>query len=139
MHDAATNRDKGPQRKQRAYFKATYPLMQAIVNPKEIEKKQKKSKDTFSKLRDISPLLHQLTRLQNVLFTETQRKRTYNVFSTLGKIFCCYSSCMSTEDHLFVGHNIKKMRQNLKEPVEERQQYSKNNIWPKQALQGPTL
>ena len=139
MHDAATNRDKGPQRKQRAYVKTTYPLMQPVVNLKEIEKKRKKSKDTFSKLRDISPLLHQLTRLQTVLFMETQRKRTYNVFSTPGKNFCCYSSCVSTEDHLFVGPIIKEMRQDLKEPVEKRQQYSKNNIWLKQALQGPAL
>ena len=53
LHDAATNRDKGGQRKQRAYVKATIPLMQAVVNLKEIEKKAKKelSKETFSKLR----------------------------------------------------------------------------------------
>ena len=69
--------------------------MQAVVNLKEIGKKAKKelSKETFSKLRDISPLLHESIRMQNVLCTETQRKRKYDVCSTLGKIFRCYSSC----------------------------------------------
>ena len=36
LHDAATNRDKGAQRKQRAYVKATIPLMQAVVNLKDM-------------------------------------------------------------------------------------------------------
>ena len=55
LHDVAINRDKGAQRKQRAYVNATIPLMQAVVNLKEIEKKPNKelSKETFSKLRDI--------------------------------------------------------------------------------------
>ena len=30
LHDATTNRDKGEQRKQRAYVKATVPLMQEV-------------------------------------------------------------------------------------------------------------
>ena len=38
LHDAATNRDDGTQWKQRAFVKATIPLMQAVVNLKEIEK-----------------------------------------------------------------------------------------------------
>ena len=60
LHDVATNRDKGAQRKQRAYVKATIPLMQVVVKLKEIEKKGKElSKESFSKLHDISPLLHQ--------------------------------------------------------------------------------
>ena len=71
----------GSQRTQRAFIKATIPLMQVVVNLKEIEKKAKKElpKETFSKLRDIQPLLHQLIRMQSVLFTETQRKRKYDV------------------------------------------------------------
>ena len=86
LHDAAKNKDKGTQWKQRAYIKATVPLMQAIVNLKEIEKKAKKelSKETFSKLCVISPLLHQSIRMQNVLFIETQRNRKY-LCSILGK------------------------------------------------------
>ena len=77
LHDAATNRDKDAKPKQRAYIKATIPLMPAVVNLKEIEKKAKKelSKETFSKLHDISLLMHQSIRMQNVLFMETQRKR----------------------------------------------------------------
>ena len=116
LHDAGTNRDKGAQRKQRAYIKGTISLMQAAVNLKEIEKEAKKelSKETFSKLRDISPLLHESIRMQNVLCTETQRKRKYDVCSTLGKNFRCYFSCLSTEDYLFDGPTIKKMRQDLK-------------------------
>ena len=65
LHVAATNGNKSAQRKQRAYVKAAIPLMQVVVNLKEIEKKAKKelSKETFSKLRDISPLLHQSIRI----------------------------------------------------------------------------
>ena len=51
VHDATTNRAKGAQRRQRAYVKATIPLIQAVVNLKEIEKKAKKRvfKENFSK------------------------------------------------------------------------------------------
>ena len=65
LHDAATDRAKGARRKQRAYVKATIPLMQAVANLKDIEKKAKKelSKETFPKPRDISPLLHQSIRM----------------------------------------------------------------------------
>ena len=102
--------------------------MQAVVNLKEIEKKVKKelSKETFSKLRDISPLLHQSIRMQNVLFTETQRKRKYDVCLTLERNFLCYSSCPSIEGHLFDEPSIKKMCQDLNHSVKKRQQYSKN-------------
>ena len=71
-------------------------------------------------------MLHQSIRMQNFLFTETQRKRKYNVCSTLGKNFRYYSSCPSTEDHFFDEPTSKKMRQDLKHSVEKRQQYSKN-------------
>ena len=49
LHDAATNWDNGAQRKQRAFVKATIPLMQVVVNLKEIEKQTKKelSKETL--------------------------------------------------------------------------------------------
>ena len=116
LYDAARNRDKGAQRKQRAYVKVTIPLMQAVVNLKEIEKKAKKklSKEKFSKLRDISTFLNQSIRLQNVLFMEMQRKRKYDVCFTLGKAFCCYSSYPPTEDYLFDERTIKKLRQDLK-------------------------
>ena len=111
---------------------------QLIVNLKEIEKKAKKelSKETLSKLRDISQLLHQSIRMQNVLFTDTQRKKKYDVCSTLGKNFCCYSSCSSTEDHLFDERTIKKMRQDLKHSVKKRQQYSKNTYGPNKSYKG---
>ena len=114
--------------------------MQVVVNLKEIEKKAKKelSKETFSKLCDISLLLHQSIKMQkNVLFTDTQRKRKY-VCSALGKKFHCYSSCPST-DHFFDEPTIKKMCQDLKHSVKKRQQYSKKHIQPKQVLQGPSL
>ena len=112
--------------------------MQAIVSLKELEKKAKKelSKETFSKLRDISQLLHQSIRMQNVLFTDTQRKKKYDVCSTLGKFFCCYSSYPSTEDHLFDERTIKKMRQDLKHSAEKRQQYSKNTYGPNKFYKG---
>ena len=97
--------------------------MQTVVNLKEIENKAKNelSKETFSKLRDTSPLLHQPIRMQNVLFTETQRKKKHEVCSTLEKSFRCYCSFLSTEDHLFDDPNIKKMRQDPKHSVEKRQ------------------
>ena len=102
----------------RAYVKATIPLNQGVVNLRAIEKKAKKE---LSKLRDISPLLHQSIRMQNVLFTETQRKRKYDICSTLRKHFRCYFSCPSTENRLFDEPTITKMRQNLKHSVEKRQ------------------
>ena len=110
LHDAATNRDKSTQRKKRAYAKATIPLMQVVVSLKGTEKKAKKelSKDIILKLRDTSPFLHQSIKMQNVLFTETQRKRKNDVCSTLGKNFRCYSSCPSTEDYLLLGPQLKK-------------------------------
>ena len=90
--------------------------MQAVANLKEIEKKANKdmSKETISKLCDISPFLHQSNRVLNVIFTETQRKAKYDVSSTLGwggGDFRCYSSCSLTEDHRFDKTIIKKMRQ----------------------------
>ena len=89
LHEAATNIDKDTQSKQRAYVKVTILLMQAVVSLKEIEKKAKKelSKETFSKLRDISPLLHQSIRIQTVLLMDIQRKRKYDVCLTLRKKF----------------------------------------------------
>ena len=102
----------------RAYVKATIPLNQGVVNLRAIEKKAKKE---LSKLRDISPLLHQSIRMQNVLFTETQRKRKYDICSTLRKHFRCYFSRPSTENRLFDEPTITKMRQNLKHSVEKRQ------------------
>ena len=87
--------------------------MQAVANLKEIGKKANKnlSKETISKLCDISPFLHQSNRVLNVIFTETQRKAKYDVSSTLGGDFRCYSSCSLTEDHRFDKTIIKKMRQ----------------------------
>ena len=84
--------------------------MQTVVNLKEIENKAKNelSKETFSKLRDTSPLLHQPIRMQNVLFTETQRKKKHEVCSTLEKSFRCYCSFLSTEDHLFDDPTLRK-------------------------------
>ena len=113
-------------------------LMQAVVNLKEIEKKTKKelSKETFSKLCDISPLLHQSIRIQNVLFTETQRKSKYDMCSTLGTHSHCYSSCPSTEDYLFQEPTIKKMRQDLYHSEGKRQQYSKNTYGPNKSHKG---
>ena len=46
--------------------------------------------------------------MQNVLFTETQRKRKNDVCSSFGKNFRCYSSCPSTEDHLLLGLQLRK-------------------------------
>ena len=54
------------------------------------------------------------------------RKRKYDVCSFLGKIFCYYSSCPSTEDYLFDEPTIKKMRQDHKHSEGKKQQYSKN-------------
>ena len=138
LHDVAINRDKGAQRKQRAYVNATIPLMQVVFNLKEIEKKPNKelSKETFSNLRDISPLLHQSIRMQNVLFTETQRKRKYDVCSILGKNFRCYCNCPSTEDYLFYKPTIKKMCQDLKHSEGKRQKYSKNTCGPNKSYKG---
>ena len=101
--------------------------MQAVVKPKEIEKKAKKelSKETLSKLSDIIPLLYQSIRMQNVLFKETQRKRKDDMYFTLQKNFR-YSSCPSTEDYFFDESTIKKMCQDLKHSRRRRQQYSKN-------------
>ena len=58
------------------YVKVTIPLMQAVVNFMEIEKKVKKelSEETFSKLHHISPWLCQSIRIQNALFIETEEK-----------------------------------------------------------------
>ena len=112
--------------------------MQAVVNLKDIEMKAKKElpKKIFSKLHNILPLLHQSIRMQNVLFTETQRKRKYDMCSILGKLFRWCSSCLSTKYHLFDKPNIKKMRQDLKHSMEKRQQYSKNTYGPNKSYKG---
>ena len=89
--------------------------MQVVVNLKEIEKKAKKelSKETFSKFA--CKLLH--------------------VFNS-GKKFRCYSSYLSTKDHLFDEATIKKMRQDPKHSLEKRQQYSKNTYGPNKSYKG---
>ena len=66
-----------------------------------------------------------------MLFTETQRKRKFDVFSTLEKNFHCDLSFPSTEDEFIDGPIIKKMH--LRHSVEKRKQYSKNTYDPKKS------
>ena len=140
LHDASTNRDKGAQRKQSTYVKDTIPLMQAVVNLKEIEKKAKKelSKETFSKLRDISPLLRQSIRMQNILFTETQRKRKYDVCSTLGKNFVVTPAARQQKIIFLMNPPLRKCVKILS-IQKERGSIFEKHIQPKQVLQGPSL
>ena len=124
MHDPAINRDKGAQRKQKGVCQG-HNFYQ-VVNLKKIDKKAKKELSMeILKLRNISPFLHQSIRMQNVLFMETLKKRKYEICSTLGKKFRCYSSCPSTEDNLFDEPTIKKIRQDLKHSVT----YSQNKSY----------
>ena len=135
MHDPAINRDKGAQRKQKGICQGHKSYQ--VVNLKKIEKKAKKelSKEIL-KLRNISPFLHQSIRMQNVLFMETLKKRKYEICSTLGKNVRCYCSCPSTEDNLFDEPTIKKIRQDLKHSVKNRQQYSKNTYSQNKSYKG---
>ena len=112
ISDPAVNKDKEAQRKQRQTVKATIPLMKAIVSLKEFEAeiKKKVSPDTFEKLKSISSQLHQSFRVLNASFTDMQRKRKGDVYSSFRKYFKQFSKSDSSEEHLFGEPAIKCIR-----------------------------
>ena len=117
ISDPAVNKDKEAQRKQRQKVKATIPLMKAIVSLKEFETeiKKKVSPDTFEKLKSISSqLLHQSFRVLNASFTDIQRKRKGDVYSSLRKYFKQFSKSDSSEEHLFDEPVIKRIRAGMR-------------------------
>ena len=117
ISDPAVNKDKEAQRKQRQKVKATIPLMKAIVSLKEFETeiKKKVSPDTFEKLKSISSqLLHQSFRVLNASFTDIQRKRKGDVYSSLIKYFKQFSKSDSSEEHLFDEPAIKRIRAGMR-------------------------
>ena len=117
ISDPAVNKDKEAQRKQRQKVKATIPLMKAIVSLKEFETeiKKKVSPDTFEKLKSISSqLLHQSFRVLNASFTDIQRKRKGDVYSSLRKYFKQFSKSDSSEEHLFDEPAIKRIRAGMR-------------------------
>ena len=116
ISDPAVNKDKEAQRKQRQTVKATIPLMKAIVSLKEFETeiKKKVSPDTFEKLKSISSQLHQSFRVLNASFTDIQRKRKGDVYSSLRKYFKQFSKSDSSEEHLFDEPAIKRIRAGMR-------------------------
>ena len=116
ISDPAVNKDKEAQRKQRQTVKATIPLMKAIVSLKEFETeiKKKVSPDTFEKLKSISSQLHQSFRVLNASFTDIQRQRKGDVYSSLRKYFKQFSKSDSSEEHLVDGPAIKRIRAGMR-------------------------
>ena len=116
ISDPAVNKDKEAQRKQRQTVKATIPLMKAIVSLKEFETeiKKKVSPDTFEKLKSISSQLHQSFRVLNASFTDIQRQRKGDVYSSLRKYFKQFSNSDSSEEHLFDEPAIKRIRAGMR-------------------------
>ena len=116
ISDPAVNKDKEAQRKQRQTVKATIPLMKAIVSLKEFETeiKKKVSPDTFEKLKSISSQLHQSFRVLNASFTDIQRQRKGDVYSSLRKYFKQFSKSDSSEEHLFDEPAIKRIRAGMR-------------------------
>ena len=71
-------------------------------------------RDIERKLQDVSQLLHKSLRLNDIMFTETQRKRKSDICQSLGKNFKSYTKFDSSEDYLFDEKTIKRMNQDLK-------------------------
>ena len=90
--------------------------MKAIVSLKEFETeiKKKVSPDTFEKLKSISSQLHQSFRVLNASFTDIQRKRKGDVYSSLRKYFKQFSKSDSSEEHLFDEPAIKRIRAGMR-------------------------
>ena len=116
ISDPAVNKDKAAERKQRETVKANIPLMKVIVSLKEIETEIRKnvSPNTFEKLKSISPQLHQSFRVLNASFTDIQRKRKGNVWSSLGRHFKQFSQSDSSKQYLFNEPAMKHIREEMK-------------------------
>ena len=114
--DLAVNKDKTAQRKQRQTVKVTISLMKAITSLKEVETeiKKKVSPDTFEKLKSISPQLHQSFRVLNTCFTDIQRKRKGDVYSSLGRHFKQFLQSYSSEQYLFDEPAMKRITAEMK-------------------------
>ena len=71
-------------------------------------------RDIKKKLQDVSQLLHKSRRLDNIMFTEIQRKRKSDICQSLGEKFKLYAKYDSSEDYLFDEKTMKRMNKDLK-------------------------
>ena len=149
LNEAAVNKDKSTQRRQRMSGKATIPVVKTVVALKEIEKQVKRdvSNQTWNKIRAVSFVSHQLDTVQNKLFTRTQIKNKTGVCDSLESSYKSYANSSSTVDQLFDEPTVKKMRQDLKHWSERKSSLSISSsklaapklAEPKQILQEPTI
>ena len=104
-------------------MKATIPLTKAIVSSKDFEAeiKKKVSPDTFEKLKSISPPLHQSFRVLNATFTDIQRKRKRDVFSSSGRHFKQFSQSGSSEQYLLDKPAMKRIMAEMKNSENNKQ------------------
>ena len=80
LNEAAVNKDKSTQRRQRMSDKATIPVVKTVVALKEIEKvKRDVSNQTWNNIRAVSFVSHQSDTVQNKLFTGAQIKNATGV------------------------------------------------------------
>ena len=106
VNDSATSRDKAAQRKQRFLFTSTIPLVTVVVALKGLEHdaQDKIPRDIKRKLQDFSPLLHKSLRLNNTMFTDTQRKRKSDICQSLEKNL----NPMQNQTHPKIIHLMKR-------------------------------
>ena len=94
-------------------FKSPIPLVKAVVALKRLEHdaQDKIPKDIKKKLQYVTSLLHKILRLNNIMFSEIQRKRKSDICHSLEKDFKPYAKPDSSEDHLFDEKTMKRMNQ----------------------------
>ena len=132
LYDSGRDKDKEKMARQTELAKATIPLFKSIGKLEEAQRimtKEWKNRKAAGKsihatkaerevqnvLEGIYPLLMQSMRILNYGFTETTRKRKYDVCNSLGDTFQQFASTSkSSEDFLFDDDAYKKMKSELK-------------------------
>ena len=140
------NKDRAAQTRQKDTAKAAVPILQAMVELKKTEKTLKRSikkgqgpatkevAEAYDNIKTISPMLQRSLKVLNYTFSETMRKRKYDVCTSLGRHFKPFATSDSSEESLFDEDTIKKMKSELKllkTKTSNRKQFSNNDYHPK--------
>ena len=131
LFESAQAKDKASQSRQVEVAKASVPLYKILEGLEDAQKAlkaewssrkengktviaTKAEKQAHKAMDDIYPLVMQSLRILNYNFTESTRKRKYDVCGSLGEQFKAFAQSKSSSEFLFDDEASKRMKSELK-------------------------
>ena len=131
LYENGQSRDKGHQERQKETTRAAIPLYHAVGRLGALKQELTQRKAPAAVLKEITEINKQVQKsicVLNYSFTETTRKRKYDLCAALGNQFKPFAQGPSSADQLFDEETMKKMKSELKQVKAKGADFSAKNF-----------